>query len=137
MENNIERVYERDVNAIEPSLVKANVLLLLKTSCQICKEYSYVPKYFRAHTGRALWEGHACAKLSTNLLSRDSNPNRSNFLLRTDHWSKQLPFKTLTEQGYDKGLRGMSTQSFQIEFASGTLTSNFVMIIVNICLPML
>jgi hypothetical protein len=117
--NKIEKVYESDLNDIEPSLVKEQMLLLLQSSCQICKQYAYVPKYFRAHNGRALWEGHACAKLSKQLLSHELNPTRSNFLLRTDHWSKQLPSKTLTPQGYDRGLRGMSTQGFQIEFASG------------------
>ncbi len=86
--NKIEKVYESDLNDIEPSLVKEQMLLLLQSSCQICKQYAYVPKYFRAHNGRALWEGHACAKLSKQLLSHELNPTRSKFLLRTDHWSE-------------------------------------------------
>jgi hypothetical protein len=117
--NTIERAYEDMEDNTYNWQTRVDSSQFLLTSCQICKQYSYVPKYFRAHVGRAKWEANACALVSKQLLSRDLNPGLNRFLLRTDHWTKRKPSKSETEQGYDMGLRGMSTQGFQLEFALG------------------
>jgi hypothetical protein len=89
--NTIERAYEdiEDNTYNRPTRVDSSQFLL--ASCQICKQYSYVAKYFRAHVGRTKWEANACALVSKQLLSRELNLGVNRFLLRTDHWTKRKP----------------------------------------------
>ena len=47
----------------------------------------------------------------------DHNATLDMFVMRTDHKSKRNPSKSETEQGYDMGLRGMSTHGFELGFA--------------------
>jgi hypothetical protein len=126
--NVIERAYEATptTSSMHPSMNeetlksdRSDTKVFLTTICQIAQQYSYVPKYYRAHVGRAMWEANACSNISRSLLNRELNPSLAKFLMRTDHWTRRKPTKSLEEQGYDMGLRGMSTHGCQIEFAGG------------------
>ena len=65
---------------------------------------------------RGLWESTAAINALNSLLS-PSDVGESSFVLITDHKAKKNPSKSETEQGYDMGLRGMSTHGFQLTFA--------------------
>ena len=116
MQEEVQRFHEAYVSLYEIPLPYDDAKALTTSSCQVVKQYSYVVKYFGTHTVRALWESTAAINAVQFLLSA-SNVGVSSFVLITDHKAKKNPSKSETEQGYDMGLRGMSTHGFQLTFA--------------------
>ncbi len=88
---------------------------LTTSSCQVAKQYAYVTRYFGSHRIRGVWQSKA-EKDSVAALMGDHNATLDMFVKRTDHKSKTNPSKSETEQGYDMGLRGMSTHGFELVF---------------------
>ena len=117
LNDEIEQYHDFFVPLYEPPLLIAEAKTLTTSSCQVAKQYSYVTKYFSSHTIRGMWQSKAEKKMIAGLMGND-NGSLGKFVLRTDHKSKKNPSKSETEQGYDMGLRGMSTHGFQLVFAT-------------------
>ena len=112
----ISRFHEAFIPLYETPIPYADAKALTTSSCQVAKQYAYVVKYFGSHTIRGLWESTAESNAMLALLGPD-NDLLTMFVLLTDHKAKKNPSKSETEQGYDMGLRGMSTHGFQLTFA--------------------